>query len=85
MKRILESDDYPPLEHISDIRTSLKRAAIEDFILSSEELHKIALLLSSAERYVPISAEDRHSIRRSGRLLSPFRSTSSRVQYQTGD
>jgi len=50
MKRILESDDYPPLEHISDIRTSLRRASIEDYILPSQELHKIALLLSTAEK-----------------------------------
>src|SRR2546426_12043824 len=45
MKKILESDDYPPFEHISDIRTSLRRASIEDYIPALGELDKIAMRL----------------------------------------
>jgi DNA mismatch repair protein MutS2 len=50
MKRVLETDDYPPLEHIFDIRTSLSRASIEDYVLSPAELHHIALMLATAEK-----------------------------------
>src|SRR2546426_12743195 len=46
MKKILESDDYPPLEHISDIRTSLRRAPIRDYIPALEEVPKRRLFLS---------------------------------------
>jgi DNA mismatch repair protein MutS2 len=50
MKRLLETDDYPPLENVFDIRTSLSRASIENYILSSAELHQIALVLSTSEK-----------------------------------
>jgi DNA mismatch repair protein MutS2 len=50
MKRLLETDDYPPLENVVDIRTGLSRASIEDYILSSAELHQIALVLSTSDR-----------------------------------
>ncbi|MDI6767175.1 MAG: endonuclease MutS2 [Bacteroidota bacterium] len=45
MKLLLETDDPLPLDNISDIRISLHRSAIENYILSSEELHKIELVL----------------------------------------
>src|SRR5260221_6926435 len=50
MKRILEGEDSPPLENIFDLRIPLQRSSIEDFILSSEDLHKIALVLETSRK-----------------------------------
>ncbi len=50
MKQLLESDDYPPLENLLDIRESLGRATIENFVLPAEELHSIALVLATSEK-----------------------------------
>ncbi|MBI4810747.1 MAG: endonuclease MutS2 [Ignavibacteriales bacterium] len=45
MKLLLETDDPLPLDNLSDIRTSLHRSAIEDYILPSVELHQIESVL----------------------------------------
>src|ERR1041384_270336 len=50
MKRLLETDDYPPLENLLDIRTSLGHATIEDYVLPAEQLHSIALVLVTSEK-----------------------------------
>jgi DNA mismatch repair protein MutS2 len=47
MKLLLESDDSLPLDYLFDIRISLQRAAIEDFILPPEELRHIGLVIDS--------------------------------------
>jgi len=49
MKLLLESDDPLPLENIFDIRTSLHRATIEDYILSAAELNRIVLVLKTSK------------------------------------
>lgn len=48
MKLLIETDDQLPLDNLSDIRISLHRSAIEDYILPSVELHKIELILISS-------------------------------------
>ncbi|MBI1807266.1 MAG: endonuclease MutS2 [Ignavibacteria bacterium] len=48
MKSLLEGDDPLPLENIFDVRSSLHRSTIENYILSSDELHKIELLLKTS-------------------------------------
>src|SRR5258708_6898298 len=50
MKQILEGDDYPPLENVFDLRIPLHRASIEDYILPSDDLHKIALILETSRK-----------------------------------
>jgi len=50
MKALLEGDDSPPFENIIDIRQIIQRASIEDFILPSDDLLKIALVLGTASR-----------------------------------
>ncbi len=47
MKNILESDEPPPLDNVIDVRTSLQRSTIENFILSPKELHAIAIVLKT--------------------------------------
>lgn len=50
MKSLLEKDDYPPFENIIDIRASIQHASIENYILSSDDLHKIALVLATGAK-----------------------------------
>ncbi len=50
MKRLLESIGYPPLDSIPDIRMFLHRASIENFVLPSEELRKVFLLLDTSKK-----------------------------------
>src|ERR1051326_2062422 len=50
MKQILEGDEYPPLENIFDLRIPLHRASIEDYVLPSEDLHRIALVLDTSRK-----------------------------------
>lgn len=50
MKRLLEEHGYPPLDNLPDVRTSLQRATIENFVLTPEELYKIALLLETSQK-----------------------------------
>ena len=52
MKQLLESDDLLPIENIFDVRTSILRSTIGDYILSTEELHKIELLLKTSKNIV---------------------------------
>ncbi len=48
MKHLLNEDEAPPLEHLLDIRSSLHRSSIENYVLTSQELHSIALVLSTS-------------------------------------
>ena len=48
MKRLLEEHDYPPLNNVPDVRVSLQRTSIENFILPAEELYKIKLILQNS-------------------------------------
>jgi DNA mismatch repair protein MutS2 len=45
MKRLLETDDQLPFQNIFDIRTGLHRAGIENYVLPSDELHRIEEVL----------------------------------------
>jgi DNA mismatch repair protein MutS2 len=48
MKLLLQSDNSLPLDYLFDVRISLQRSAIEDFILPSEELLHIALVIDTS-------------------------------------
>jgi len=48
-KRLLEEHGHPPLDQLPDVRMTLQRVAIENFILPPEELYKIALLLEASQ------------------------------------
>jgi DNA mismatch repair protein MutS2 len=48
MKRLLEGDDPLPLHHLPDVRESLQRSSIDNFVLPGEELLKIARVLESS-------------------------------------
>jgi len=48
MKQLLESDDPLPLDNIFDIRTSLHRSTIENYILSADDLQKIGSILKTS-------------------------------------
>lgn len=50
MKRLLEAEDPLPLDQLPDVRTSLHRSSIENFVLSGIELSKIALFLESSRK-----------------------------------
>ncbi|MGA2622621.1 MAG: endonuclease MutS2 [Bacteroidota bacterium] len=50
MKRLLEEHEYPPLDHVPDVRVSLHHSSIENFVLPPEELHKIQLLLETSKK-----------------------------------
>src|SRR5437899_7353575 len=46
MKQLLVGDDALPLDNLPDVRSSLHRSSIENYILPSQELHKISLIFS---------------------------------------
>jgi len=48
MKRLIETDDPLPIDNIADVRTSLHRSSIENFVLPAEELKKIGNLLKTS-------------------------------------
>jgi DNA mismatch repair protein MutS2 len=48
MKRLIETDDPLPLGSFPDVRMSLQRAGIENYMLSAEELRDIARIFESA-------------------------------------
>ena len=50
MKRLLEEQEHPPLDHVPDVRISLQRTMIENFILTPDELNKMRLLLETSKR-----------------------------------
>lgn len=50
MKLLLESDEPLPLDHVLDIRLSLQRASIENYLLPSDHLRKIALVIDTSSK-----------------------------------
>lgn len=50
MKLLHETDDPLPLDNLHDIRKSLHRSSIENYILSLEELRKIELVLITSNK-----------------------------------
>ncbi len=50
MKFLLESDEPLPLEHVLDIRLSLQRASIENYLLPSDHLRKISLVIDTSAK-----------------------------------
>ncbi|HTK83345.1 MAG TPA: endonuclease MutS2 [Bacteroidota bacterium] len=50
MKRLINEDDMLPLDADADIRTSLRRASIENYTLSAEELRMVVQVLENARR-----------------------------------
>ncbi len=50
MKLLIESDDPLPLEHVLDVRKSLHLVAIEDYLLSSEELRSVSLAIDTGSK-----------------------------------
>jgi DNA mismatch repair protein MutS2 len=50
MKRLLEANEAPPLDTIPDIRVSLQRSSIENYALTAQELHRIALVLETTQK-----------------------------------
>ena len=48
MKQLLESDNPLPIENIFDIRASIQRSSIDNYILSSEDLFQIKQLLKTS-------------------------------------
>ena len=61
MKLLLESDDALPLDHLFDVRISLQRSAIADFILPPEELRHISLVIATGVRIQRYFAAQRKS------------------------
>jgi DNA mismatch repair protein MutS2 len=52
MKTLLIGDDPLPIENIHDVRKSLQRSAIDNFILAADELQKINFLLKTSRLVV---------------------------------
>lgn len=50
MKKLINEDEFLPLENIPDIRASAQRASIEDYVISAEELHSIASALQTGSK-----------------------------------
>ncbi len=48
VKTLLETDEVLPLDGLFDVRASLHRASIEDFVLASEDLHRIAEVIRTS-------------------------------------
>src|SRR5258706_5562046 len=72
MKNILESDEFPPLDNVLDIRISLQRSTIENFILSPKELRSIALILNTGKNILSYFTRRKEVYSLLFKLVSPI-------------
>ena len=48
MKALLEGDDPLPLDYLYDVRLSVRRSIIDNFVLPAQDIHKILLVLRTS-------------------------------------